>query len=69
MDLLEAAPTFVCCLELRRYTLRGTDQLTLVRNQSVPNCLSIVERLFLFQRVCLGRFHCTSEQRFLSVKD
>ena len=25
MDLLEAAPAFVCCSELGRFTFRGTD--------------------------------------------
>ena len=57
MDLLEAAPAFVHCSELGGSTFRGTALLALVRYQSVPYCLSFVERLSLFQRVPLERFH------------
>ena len=46
--------------DFRRFVVRGTNLLVLVRNQSVPHCLSIVERLsLLFLKVHLGRFHCT----------
>ena len=41
MDLLEAAPAFVCCSELGGFVCRGTDLLALVGNQLVPYCLSI----------------------------
>ena len=58
MDLLEAAPAFVCCSELGGSTFRGTDLLALVGNQPVFYCPSIVERLSLFQRVHVGRLHC-----------
>ena len=58
MDLLEAAPAFICCSELWGAIFRGTDLLALVGNQSLPYCSSIVKRLSLFQRVPLGRFHC-----------
>ena len=57
MDLLEAAPAFIRSSELGGSTLRVTDLLVLVRNQLVPYCLSIVERLSPFQKVSLGRFH------------
>ena len=56
--VIEAAPAFVCCSELGGSDFRGTDLLALVGTKSVPFCLSIVERLSLFQLVCLGRFHC-----------
>ena len=45
MDLLEAAPAFVCCSELGGSAFRGTDLLAFVENQSVSYCLSIVVRL------------------------
>ena len=49
VELLEAALAMVHCLELGGFTFRGTDLLALVGNQWVPYCLSIVERLSLFQ--------------------
>ena len=59
MDLLEAAPVLICCSELGGSAFRGTDLLALAGNQLVPYRLSIVERLSLFQRFLLGRFHCS----------
>ena len=49
-------PSF--CLLFGGSNFRGTDLLAPVGNQLVPYCLSVVERFSLFQRVCLGRFHC-----------
>ena len=46
MELLQAAPAFICCLELGGSAFRGIDLLTLVGNQSVPYAL------------CLTFVHC-----------
>ena len=50
MDTLEAAPAFVRCSEIGGSSIRGNDLLALVGNESVPYCLSIVERMSLLQR-------------------
>ena len=48
MDLLEAAPAFIPCLELGGSTFRGTDLLAPVGNQLLfVHCREVL----LFQRV------------------
>ena len=49
MDLLEPATSFIHFWELGELVFRCTDLLTLVGNQSVPYCFSIVWTLSLFQ--------------------